>query len=724
MNKIIDVKEDIRLKKRNLSKVFNGDFIKILTEIILNADDSYKRLEDEGAISGLQTIEIYLNRSKRLINVIDQAEGMSKDDISNIFSVYGADNNRFTKTSGVRGLFGQGAGDVLYFSAYKNKPAQLISIKDGQITKCKFIFKDDKQIKISSINGHLNQQRLNFKIAKNGTNVQFGVDEEVFIPSKKTIKKKIEEFYMLRYILTNKNRRIILYDDNKEMILSSKEYSMYNLENFEKDIKIRLSYESKYMDSFLSVYVKKDAKSPTQFLIKDEKDVVYDNTYFGYETYPGMRNLTGELVIPGIGELIRELLNSSDPKELLTATRDGFDKRNKFTTTMYELVGKELEKQLDKFNKKRESLEIDITHNKVFNDIMKQINSYYRELELSSIEGINRGTNPPQDGISFARSVISITKNKTYDLKIYINSEQVTLKDTINLSVEDNQHIVVETKRIFYEQDEIKENGMVIKSVILKGISITKDPIILTATCKEHTTYVNINVVEEKIIYPTYGLEFSPNRRDIGLNKDTTMALFIDSEVVSLGSEITIQEKRESALFAYEYKIEFTKKDIVVDTIGKLSIDVKSSSTIQQIYLNANFEDINSRATVYVKDKKKQQIDGKSGILNNIQIKYEPEEMWQSTMDPKKGILYINGSHIINISNMGQLGDLNPKYPKFKSDQNKYLLELISEESAKRIAEANIDQKNKNFGDGKEYINFIQEHKTNIYKIIIDNKKA
>jgi hypothetical protein len=125
VSKII-VKEDPRKSKRDLRKVFNSDFLKIITEIILNSDDSYRRLENQSRVDSNQEIKIILKRKERIITIIDHAEGMTKSDMERIFSNYGGDHSKHNEHDGVRGLFGQGAGDVLYNAAFSKKIAQII----------------------------------------------------------------------------------------------------------------------------------------------------------------------------------------------------------------------------------------------------------------------------------------------------------------------------------------------------------------------------------------------------------------------------------------------------------------------------------------------------------------------------------------------------------------------------------------------------------------------
>ncbi|MFW5913549.1 MAG: ATP-binding protein, partial [Bacillota bacterium] len=169
-----------------------------MAEILLNADDSYKRIEDETAKSK-KRIDIYLDRDKREVTVIDRAEGMSKKELEEKFTLYGASHAGGEKYR-VRGLFGQGASDVLFSSAMSKKKAEIKTIKDNTFQTCKFKFEKEKRVEIKRPKTHLKEIRKTYGINNNGTVVLFGLPDEVNLPPKKSIKKTLESFYMFRYI--------------------------------------------------------------------------------------------------------------------------------------------------------------------------------------------------------------------------------------------------------------------------------------------------------------------------------------------------------------------------------------------------------------------------------------------------------------------------------------------------------------------------------------------
>jgi hypothetical protein len=715
MSRIV-VQEDPRKSKRDLRKVFNYDFFKIITEIILNADDSYRRLEDSHQINSKQTIKIMFDRDERILTIIDNAEGMSYDDMKRIFSNYGGDHSKYQNHQGVRGLFGQGAGDVLYNAAFSKKIAQIISFKDNQVTKCKFYYRDKKEIEVDVISKNIDLLRKKYQMKENGTIVEFGLDKKIIVPSKNQIKEKIESFYMLRFVLSNPKRDVLFSEGGISYELSSNAYTTNGLESLVTDKNIKFTYDDEIIHGKLSLFKDNSKLAQRKIIIIDENQVVYDETYFDYDKSLGIQLLTGVLELPKISQIIRKHLNADDPKELLTDTRDGFDRRNTFTKSMYDAVGKTIEQTLKKINQERDSQPIDLSTNKTFQDIMKKLNSYYRELELSSIGGLAAGKEPPAEGLQFARNTISITKGKTYGLLLYINPKQISTDDEIKIECEDDYHINLQTKIITYTEEDIKDS-IVRKQVVIQGRNINHSPIIIKASTKDYETKVMIQVIDEKIIYPDNGMEFIPKRKTIIPNRNALLKLYIDTDYIPIGSEIVIEEKETGSLFNTQKTIKFNKEDLITESIGKIDLEVEGKSFMGEIYIEASYKDIQAKATMYIREKEKEN-EGYDGLLNKIQLKYEKDEAWQAQLDHHSGILYINGSHIINVKNMGNLNFSDIKNPQFSTQKQYYLFELIAEETSKRIV---LQQYEKEPQDKKEIlVEKIQYQKTRIYEMLYE----
>jgi hypothetical protein len=711
------VKYDARKVKRDIRKVFNGDFLKIITEIVLNSDDSYKRLEQNEDIKTKKEIIIEIKRSIRTITITDHAEGMSNDDLKRIFTLYGGDHSKFSNNKNVRGLYGQGAGDVLFNAALSKLTASIISFKDNEISKCIFKFYEDRKIEIKNLKQNEKQLRHKYQMPGNGTIVEFGFDNSVNIPSKISIIDKIEEFYMLRYILLNPYRKIKLIDDKLTYELNANKYRIDHLVPiFSKSKVISFKFDNDQIEGVLKLYKKSSETLKYKVIIKDENDVVYDDTYFDFDKTPGIHYMTGVLELKGISHIIRKHLNSDDPKELLSDTRDGFDRRTQFTKLLYQSVEKHIDSAIKQLNQEKEDTPIDITNHKAFINIMKELNSYYKELELSSIGGLSTGKEPPADGLQFARQVISITKGKTYGLHLYINPKQIDANEVIEILCDNNENINIQTFKLSFQEEDIQD-GIVKKQVIIQGISRTSSPIKLIAKSKNYETSVSISVIDEKIIYPENGLEFIPKKRTIIPNKGSNIILYFDTDYVPVNSIIRVTKEYTQSLFPLYDELIINETHLISETIGKIIIEVEPSSMIDELYINASFESITAQATIYFREPTDDD-DGYDGLFSKIQLKFEALSSWQSQLDPKHGILYINGSHIINIANMGDLNQKDPKAPQFKESQQKYIFELITLEASKKIINQYIEKNLRKINDYETYLNEIQEEKTNLYKRI------
>lgn len=180
------------------------NFSKTVTEPVTNSDTSYKRkysLPDASGLVGLallfekgqkfefskikrqlksktpqRIIEIHLYTAKghkyppRTCEIIDYAEGLSRDKIIEVFNELAADKSEASGGRPGRSLFGRGVSDVLL--GHQN--GQFFSYYDGTISNATFSFdhkKDNEpRINISSIDKPtLNQLKENkFKKNENG----------------------------------------------------------------------------------------------------------------------------------------------------------------------------------------------------------------------------------------------------------------------------------------------------------------------------------------------------------------------------------------------------------------------------------------------------------------------------------------------------------------------------------------------------------------------------
>src|SRR3989344_8367062 len=210
-----------RIRRRHRKKAVRN-YLKGLTELTTNSDGSYRNLEERGEkVSG--EIIITLDRITRMFQVLDNGEGMTKETMQEIFTQTGAKHK--TQRKGGRSLFGKGLPDTLFSPIIEIGSGEVHSIREDKYSVA--IFKKNKngeevvEIKPDEENEQrvTTQLRKKLGIAKNGTLVKFKLSNKEHFPRDETFVKDISNFYMMRLINTNPNRKIKLVFLNEGKLL-------------------------------------------------------------------------------------------------------------------------------------------------------------------------------------------------------------------------------------------------------------------------------------------------------------------------------------------------------------------------------------------------------------------------------------------------------------------------------------------------------------------------
>jgi hypothetical protein len=171
-------------------------------------------------------------------------------------------------------------------------------------------------------------------------------------------------------------------------------------------------------------------------------------------------------------------------------------------------------------------------------------------------------------------------------------------------------------------------------------------------------------------------------------------------------------------LFPIEKDYTILENHIIANTIGKIKINLSSHDYDEKTTKTAQYNGISANAVCYVKNKKKDD-DGSEGLLNKLELVFDPDSNSQATVIPSKGILQINSSHIINKAIMVNLGNKDAKNPDFDQKQFRYLYELVTLESSKLYVSEKSRKSRIDYNIEKFY-NEIQNHKTKIYSGLIE----
>ena len=334
-----------RYLKRQFEKGVGRSIAKVLTELITNADDSYRRIEEECRRTGdlekekeAKPIIIVIDRGKKTISVIDQAQGFDVKRMEECFVPYGGESSDRRQGITTRSLFGKGLRDVLFTQTR----GIVKSIWDNKscIAEFRWRSKDGQNrpgVDIKPGPRVAKDLREGWGIVRNGTSVEFRIREDIALPRHQVLAERLSNFYMLRLINSNPKRRVIvksIYSGDR--IEESPITYSPPIGELRLSQEITLEYES-FPPIQGSIEIFRSAEDLVQdehgyeerqggLLITDEDDNVLDLTLFEYNRDVAARKLFGRVKLNGIGKIIREKLNAREPEEILTETRDGFNK--------------------------------------------------------------------------------------------------------------------------------------------------------------------------------------------------------------------------------------------------------------------------------------------------------------------------------------------------------------------------------------------------------------
>lgn len=722
----ITVRTSLRKKKRELFDALGDNILRYIAELVTNADDSYKRLGDSAPENKLILIELKKDPKNKeggyMLSVTDNAEGMSTDRLEKVFGTYGNDNADGLD-SHARGIFGQGASDVLQAAANEQLTAMIETIKDGVASKLLYSMNENLEGKISVnplnlSNNRLEQLRNSLSIPVNGTRISFGIPSNVKLRRKtlENLPELMNKYPSFRYLLNQEDVKVIYINGKSKTILSSKEYQ-FNQETLLSEDSFSFNFDGKPINCKLKTYLNDNKKDDgTNIIVRDENFVVYDNTMFDFKNTAASQNVSGELIINGLYRLCYNHLNSETPDAIISDNRTGFDQKNPFYQALNKALNPFLSDVIAKNGKDIKST--NLNNNKKFNSALKKLNQYLKSELKDSItdDGGNlSGKTPPIEGIKFARNNISITQGKQYDLKLLINTSIISQDEKINISC-DSDRIEFSPTMINYDEQDV-EDGIAIKSVVIKGIELTEEPIILKATTETRTATATIDVIEEDIHYPEDGFEFYPKEIVLSGSGKHAIKLYIDSSIVPIDSMITItcdglQHANEDI---------FCEANLVNDSIGVINVAVSGGEIGENYEITAMASDKSTTATITIIEESKNEPQG-NGLISGIKLEAAKDMYFQSYYDLHTHEIVINTENPINKHIMGSMDDKDKENPTFGSKQSKYLCDIISNQAALVLVKTkNIRNGEINFEDFETAFDgvqaLVQQQKNKIYDI-------
>lgn len=573
-----------RLVERNINERFDNDIYREIAELVTNSLDSYNRLSD---FSGIREVRVEVGKAQRkgaekhVIRVIDNAEGMSEEDMKRIFTKRGEDNNKGDEFTGVRGVFGLGASDVMRVSALQGKSAEYYSFKNGKCTNLRYKFEEGStqaKIVLNPITkeNEVKGLRDKFGIQGNGTAAVFGVpDECVLGETIEEIKHGIESLFLLRNVLMDDNNHVTISAYNEKLRLSTNNDTYRLSEPFAtKETKFEFKKRTFKVKMDFIINEKKN-ENDIDILVQDDRGNIYDNQnqMFGYKKSQGAEKLSAIFTLIGFYDELDYFLNEIKIS-LLKDDRSGFDINKAFGKKLSDAVSPFINEVIKQISVSQTRANVSLSNTKNYREFLSFLNN-----DLNSTETIGRGKSPkeikpPVGSIEFVRSKAALTAGKKYDLKIDINKELISTGDEILISAIENNDNIKFTESIIVDASDLVDE-IPQKSVLIEGNKPTGDVgIILVANCNGTTTTCEIRVIEDEVIYPENGIAFE--KEEVTITPDVThkkIKLYFDLEKLS-DEEVVVTNDSNGKLTIEKTSFLTTEGTMLSDTIGFWKVEL------------------------------------------------------------------------------------------------------------------------------------------------------
>jgi hypothetical protein len=699
-----------RKKTRDLNSALSKDFNKYLAEIVLNSDDSYKRLKSRNLISAESTnkIIIELNRKKRIVTVVDHAEGMNLDTMRIAFLGYGADTSGGNDAKGIRGLFGQGASDVLFAAALHGLKSEIISIVDDKVYKAKFRLDEntDREAEFIQINQSKNrmlEMRKTLGIYENGTSVTFGLPEDVALLNEVKIIESIKYFYMFDQIFRDPSLEVLFNDGKKVTKLfidNNLEDELVNHDGYVTYDDYKLKYEIKLYNNY--------NKREKHIIVIDEHGTVYDNQMFGFsEKGPGIDNLTGYLKIEGLSKFLRENLNKKIGENILSDSRDGFKIKHQFTKNLKKEVYEPISLAISKLNEK-ESQKESLDNDRDTRSNLDKINRYFMSELDDEIGGISSGLQAPPEGLRFIRERATCTINKTYTIKVLVNTDVIPLGSVIEV-VSDKQIGILSGSSLIVSENNILNENLAVLNIRFSSKELSEQPVQIIAKFNSVFTKLFVQIIDQENFNLTEVIEFERKSYKFRDNSAHIVRLYFDSTVIDKNSRVklesgkNIRTSKSTSLLnsiletgnTFYKEIEFNTGDI---SDGNLLI-----ITVGNYTATTSIDIVDKYST----------LDGKSGLFSGIKQISREDAFWQSFWDKRTGYININVGHPINAKLLGNTifnGQL-----KMTPSQKASYFDLVSYECARVYANISYE---KGHLRHESFLDEIQKQKNILFQLI------
>ena len=527
-----------------MQRAIQGNPFKALIELILNADDSYRRLEDLGiATSGIIEIEFERERSGGDFAVRDFGEGMAGEDAITNMTDWGGSLSGHATGGTARGFFARGGKDALF----EMTDGKMITCKNNVITELTFEVKNEERGVDDKTFTATPRRRASIGILSgNGTVCSFKLPPGARVPHFDTVRETLTTLYPLRKVLSNSNRDVRLKYRGESVQLRY-ESPAGTLESTGTESvgtdkgAMSLNYEIFVAPNELDQVPSERREGG--LLIIDEADAVIDLSLFRYDRDPDAERLFGEIKVVGLRDAMRR------DQTLVTEERDGFNRQNKTALQIISAVESLLDPVLRRLReqKKRDDSQMSTKTKQKVKSVTDALNALAGKITGASTgpvggSGSTAQGGKPQPGeqpeilpepILAIPASLTLTPKTLTRVSIYFKTEKC--KGDVIVDIPDNDEVEFSPESFVIDETD---------SVFRHDIDI----IALLAGTDGHLMIVNdggeleipFRVVAEVYPKPENGFAFVPDSVSTSVGRARTLELFLDAEQFGEYGDVTL----------------------------------------------------------------------------------------------------------------------------------------------------------------------------------------
>jgi hypothetical protein len=542
-----DIQADKRLIARLVRAGTQGNAIRALLELIINSDDSYRRLEDEN--DGLVEILYQKEGSCGLFTVRDSAEGMSYADVTAAFHKYGAATSGLKDGKSVTGFFGTGAKNALAGMT----DGRICTFKNGEFSDLHiYLEKDSLKGELEDPTRATDKLRSGHGVVKNGTVAYFRADPDKGqkVPRFDTVHSDLANHWRLRKIMTNPSRTVLLVDIGEK---KKKRRLRYSLPKGQETVNEEFTVSCDNYDEFpihLSIsraeseLQQEGDDRPGGVLIVDDRNAALDMSLFKYDREPLAARLFGEA---RFGRF-RELLQREEP--VLDEKREGLNRSHPVCKAVIAAIETRIETLIQEESRRQKEArsQIDDEERTRYREAFKMLNEI-AEVEAEEIRNLGQDPNakvlPPPNGFCIYPDSAHVSVGKRYAFEVRIDTSMFGAGTIVRVSSNSSKLVVIGSSE--FKVGKVPGGQILRRFVTVQG-SEAGVRATLRATIGKNIAEAVVNVEPEKeeneYLYK-YGLVFRPESLTVRINRTRRAVLRVYLKIVEGGTTIKLKSDHE-----------------------------------------------------------------------------------------------------------------------------------------------------------------------------------